>query len=280
MTMHTEHPPPDSMTAYVDPYPGRPGNERVYFDCSRCNGTGSVSWGANVDGALRDPATGKERIVPRVCFQCYGVGRDSHLVSSARSTERRRVAATRKALADAQDRMARREAAEAALAAEVEEARARYSAEHPEAVAALQALRPGPFAESVRAAFAASGYLTAAQAEVVVRMAAEQASEPEPSPVIEGRIVITGKVLSVKWSPSQYRDQVCRMTVLDDRGFKVWGTRPASFGATSLRDEAGGYQGVPAVSVGDRVTLTATVRASEDDPTFGFYSRPAKAARA
>src|SRR5690606_8326123 len=113
-------------------------------------------------------------------------------------------------LADAQERVARREAEEAAQAAEVEEARARYSAEHPEAVEALQALRPGTFAESVRAFFAANGYLTAAQAEAVVRIAAEQASEPEPSPVIEGRIVITGKVLSVKWSPSEYGDQVCR----------------------------------------------------------------------
>ena len=274
--MHTEHPPPDSLTVYVDPYPGRPGNERVYFDCSRCDGTGSVSWGANVDGALYDPATGKERIVPQVCFQCNGVGRNSHLVASARESARRRVAAARKALA----RAARREAEEAARAAEVEEARARYSAEHPEAVEALQALRPGAFAESVRASFAARGYLTAAQAEVVVRMAAEQASEPEPSPVIEGRIVITGMVLSVKWDPSQYGDQVCRMTVLDDRGFKVWGTRPAALGSTSLRDEAGGYQHVPAVSAGDRVTFTARVRASGDDPTFGFYSRPVKAARA
>lgn len=261
--MHTEHPAPDSMTVYVDPYPGRPGSERVYFDCGRCNGAGSVSWGADVDGALHDPATGKERIVPRVCFQCNGVGRDSHLVSSARSSARRRVAATKQALADARDRMARREAKEAALAAEVEATRTRYAAEHPEAVAALQALRPGSFAESVRATFEASGYLTASQAEVVVRMAAEQASEPEPSPVIEGRIVITGKVLSVKWTSSQF-GEVCRMIVLDDRGFKVWGTRPAALEAQA----------------GDRVTLTATVKVSEDDPTFGFYSRPAKAARA
>ena len=262
--MHTEHPAPDSMTVYVDPYPGRPGNERVYFDCGRCNGTGSVSWGMNVDGAVLDPATGEERIVSRVCFKCDGTGRDSHLVSSARAAARRRVAAMRKALADAQARVARREAESAALAAEVEEARARYAAEHPEVVEALQALRPGSFADSVRTFFAANGHLSERQAEVVVRMAAEQANEPEPSPVIGGRVVVTGKVLSVKWTSTQF-GEVCRMIVLDDRGFRVYGTRP---------------EALTGVNVGDRVTFTATVTASADDETFGFYKRPAKAARA
>lgn len=263
MTAHTEHPAPDSMTVYVDPYPGRRGSERVYFDCSRCSGTGSVSWGADVSGAVLDPTTGRTRTVGRVCFQCNGVGRDSHLVSSARAAERRRVAATRKALADAQDRVARREAEEAAQAAEVEEARARYSAEHPEAVEALQALRPGAFAESVRASFAARGYLTAAQAEAVVRIAAEQASEPEPSPVVEGRIRVTGTVRSTKWVDNAYGGSL-KMLVVDDRGFKVWGSVPSAL----------------SVERGDRVAFTATVKASDDDETFGFYSRPAKAALA
>lgn len=261
--MFTEYPHPDSMTVYVDPYPGRKGSERVYFDCDRCNGTGSVSWGMNVDGAVYDSATGEERTVSRVCFKCDGTGRDSHLVSSARAAARRRVAAMKQALADAQARIARQEAESAALAAAVEEARARYTAEHPEVVEALQALRPGSFAESIRTFFAANGHLSEAQAAAVLRMAAEQANEPAPAPVVEGRVQITGTVRSTKWVDNAYGGSR-KMLVVDDRGFKVWGTVPSAL----------------SVERGDRVSFTATVTASDDDETFGFYSRPTKAARA
>lgn len=258
--MFTEYPHPDSMTVYVDPYPGRKGSERVYFDCDRCNGTGSVSWGMNVDGALLDPATGEERIVPRVCFKCDGTGRGSHLVSSARAAARRRVAAMKQALADAQARIARQEAESAALAAEVEEARARYTAEHPEVVEALAALPAGRFADDIRAAFEAYGSLTERQAEAVLRIAREAADAPAPAPVVEGRIVIEGRVLSTKWVDNDFGGCV-KMLVLDDRGFKVYGTRPGSL----------------SVEKGDRVRFTATVKASRDDEAFGFYSRPTKA---
>ncbi len=79
------------------------------------------------------------------------------------------------------------------------------------------------------------------------------------SPVIEGRIVIRGEVLSVKtkiYGPNARNV----MTVRDERGFKVWGTVPAII--------AGG------VSRGDLVTFTAQVEKSDRDESFGFFKRP------
>lgn len=86
---------------------------------------------------------------------------------------------------------------------------------------------------------------------------------PEATPVIEGRIDITGEVLSTKLQDSDYGTQY-KWLVIDDRGFKVWGTIPNAaldFGSLSeLR--------------GKRVTFTAAVTKSDRDESFGFYKRP------
>jgi len=82
-------------------------------------------------------------------------------------------------------------------------------------------------------------------------------------PVIAGDgIEIAGEVLSVKLHESDFGDRIV-MTVKDDRGFLVWGSRPA---------------GISSVEVGDRVGLVANVEVSEKDETFGFFKRPRKAA--
>lgn len=93
----------------------------------------------------------------------------------------------------------------------------------------------------------------------------EKVSEPSPAPVIEGRIQIAGKVLAVKtidgyYGPSQ------KMLVLDDRGFKVWGTCPSKI-------EGKWIDGLR----GERITFFAMVSKSNDDDTFGFFKRPTKA---
>lgn len=88
-----------------------------------------------------------------------------------------------------------------------------------------------------------------------------KANDPDPTPVVEGRIDIAGKVLSTKWQESLYGDTL-KMLVLDDRGFKVWGTVPAA---------------IDDVERGNRVAFTASVERSDDDETFGFYKRPVKA---
>lgn len=81
----------------------------------------------------------------------------------------------------------------------------------------------------------------------------------------QGEVVITGTVISTKWQESPYygRSGTLKMLVQDDRGFKVYGTAPSSLDAKLQ---------------GERVTFTATVTPSQNDPNFGFYSRPKKSA--
>lgn len=114
--------------------------------------------------------------------------------------------------------------------------------------------------------------------------AQERANEPEPAPVpvTENRIQITGKILSIKWKPGYMPGQeVAKMLVLDDRGFKVWGTRPDSLLVRVDNPDQGwivqdGFHHRSAEK-GDRVTFQAQVTVSEDDETFGFFKRPTKA---
>jgi hypothetical protein len=79
--------------------------------------------------------------------------------------------------------------------------------------------------------------------------------------VTEGRQVITGVVLAMKWKQNQFGETL-KMLVQDDRGFRVWGTVPSSIEPNRE----------------DRITFTATVEQAEDSPKFGFFKRPTKAA--
>lgn len=92
-------------------------------------------------------------------------------------------------------------------------------------------------------------------AEFAAKREAEKATA---SPVITGRVDITGEIVSLKWKDSDFGGSM-KMLVRDDRGFKVWGTQPASLGNAEK---------------GDRVTFTASVETSRDDETFGFFKRP------
>lgn len=91
----------------------------------------------------------------------------------------------------------------------------------------------------------------------------EASSEPISCP--SGKQVIKGKIITTKWveSPFYGHSGTLKMLVRDDRGFKVWGTMPASLQNAETTTE--------------EVTFTATVEPSQDDPNFGFYSRPTKA---
>lgn len=83
------------VAVYVDPFPGRKGADRIQEDCYRCGGSGYVSYG-NVTIQVG-------RHSGRVCFVCLGNGYTSRLVSSARSTARRRAAQETAANAAAAD---------------------------------------------------------------------------------------------------------------------------------------------------------------------------------
>lgn len=134
----------------------------------------------------------------------------------------------------------------------------------------------------------------------------ERANEPDPAPVpvSDERLVITGKILSSKWKEGFYGDTL-KMTVLDDRGFKVWGTQPESLlVATDPETDLGFIEtndypantpeawvldrtmqdGTPYKTAmcrpanrGDRVTFVAKIERSDRDETFGFFKRPTKA---
>src|SRR5690606_35394157 len=164
----------------------------------------------------------------------------------------------------ARERRARKRAEEAERkAAERAERAAAYAAENADGLAALETLT-GEFADDLRATLAETGQLSENQGAAVLRIAAEKAAEPEAAPVEAGRIEITGKVVSTKWDDGYgpRARAVKKMVVLDDRGFRVYGTVPAAIGGVE-REE--------------RVAFTAAVEASDDAKTFGFFNRPTKA---
>lgn len=88
---------------------------------------------------------------------------------------------------------------------------------------------------------------------------AEQRESAEDAP--EGRVTITGTVLSVKVKETNFGSRLV-MTVRDDRGFLVWGTVPASL------DE---------VENGSKVKFVAALTRSDKDAKFAFFKRPTKA---
>jgi hypothetical protein len=99
-------------------------------------------------------------------------------------------------------------------------------------------------------------------AEREVRMVREAAMDKNPCPT--GRGQITGEILSRKWKDTPYGDQL-KMLVLDDRGFKVYGSVPSRL------------SGDDGVQSGDRITFMAEVSQSDDDELFGFFKRPTQA---
>lgn len=92
--------------------------------------------------------------------------------------------------------------------------------------------------------------------------AAQCAEENANTPnLVEGRYTIEGEVLTTKEQDSPYGTQLKQLVKMDN-GTKVWGTVP-----NAIWD----------IDRGDRVRFDAKVTVSNDDRTFGFYSRPTKA---
>lgn len=87
-------------------------------------------------------------------------------------------------------------------------------------------------------------------------------------PIVDGKQVITGDVISIKWQESDY-GYTLKMLVKDERGFKVYGTAPKA-----IKDSVDDYDDL----LDKKVTFSAVVSASRDDEKFGFYYKPTKAA--
>ena len=89
----------------------------------------------------------------------------------------------------------------------------------------------------------------------------ENAKRKAHIPALEaGKQTITGKIVKREVRICDYtNDEVTKVTIEDESGRRVWGT------LARFIEEA---------QKGDTVTFTATVKVSDRDATFGFYSRP------
>jgi hypothetical protein len=101
--------------------------------------------------------------------------------------------------------------------------------------------------------------------EIAAEKAAAKALEmadAKPVPVVEGRVLVKGEVLSVREQDGFYGVQI-KMLVKSDAGFKLWGTVPSS-----ISEE---------VKKGSLIEFSASLDRSDDDQYFGFFKRPSKA---
>lgn len=108
-----------------------------------------------------------------------------------------------------------------------------------------------------------------AQAEEKVQ--ADRPSAPAPA----GRVEVEGVVMSVKWIENDFGGAL-KMLVEAEPGYRVWGTVPKDL-TMILVEREDGWQEYREVNVGERVTFTATLEPSADDPAFAFAKRPSKA---
>lgn len=107
---------------------------------------------------------------------------------------------------------------------------------------------------------------------------AERAAEPAtvaiPSEYLDGRVTISGTVLSVKFQEGPYGTTQKMLVAVDTDGgrFKLWGSVPS--GLDTYDHETGQAK---FVKRGDKVQFDAKVEVSKSDETFGYFSRPTKA---
>ncbi len=96
------------------------------------------------------------------------------------------------------------------------------------------------------------------------REAEKDAAKPIPAEYSDQRVSIEGTILSLKEVDNGY-STIQKMLIRHDDGWKLWGTV-----ADALYDGEGELKG-------KRVSFDAKIQISDDDPKFGFFSRPTKA---
>jgi hypothetical protein len=133
----------------------------------------------------------------------------------------------------------------------------------PKAVAILEGYSgSNQFIANVATKFDRYGSISEAQAAAVeAAFTRDVVRSVESSPVVVGRGVVTGEIMSKKEKDSEYGFYFA-ITVRDERGFTLWGRIPAA-----IADAA----------IGVKVTFTATLSKSDRDDTFGFFKRASKA---
>lgn len=237
--------PADWREYYTDPYPGRPGVERIEESCGKCLGTGLYLAPTHVvDGAGRP-----------FCFGCQGTGIYSRLVSSARQTSRAAAKRRAEAVNTAREAAARRvqfETAHPGLRDRLTDAHYSLRSGHP-----IRA-QLGYLLDDLESI---AGTLTTEQvdqAESLLELLEQERLQRRPVPA--GRVAVTGEVLTIKPVESEWGTTL--KAVIRGAGWRVYGTLPS---------------GLTGAHRGDVVEFTATVNPSDDDDSFGFYRRPTKA---
>lgn len=242
---------------YIDPHPGVDADTMVLWPCKRCGGEGYVY--SNVDGGI--------------CYECNGGKGTMLTVKEARkrtkAAAQRAARAERKLIAKQEFHNAQLEAAEAAFPI-----LAGWFDAMADGNAFLSDLWTKAFDyELSEKQIAAAAKSLQSKADREAERAAEKAALSE---VQVGKQTITGTIVSVKYKDSQFGG-AWKMTVLDDRNFKVWGTVPTAIFDQQREEAVEGENPFAEHLKGRKVTFNAAVTASDDDKTFGFFKRPTKA---
>jgi len=109
--------------------------------------------------------------------------------------------------------------------------------------------------------------------EIEAQRAAEAAAA-EPVPVTKERVVIRGRILTVRDQESDY-GVVTKILVRHDDGYKLWGTMPSGLRGHCARvTDTDFVDADKGAKVGDTVEFSAKIQPSPNDPKFGFFSRP------
>ena len=163
--------------------------------------------------------------------------------------------------------------------AELEKNQAEFLANNESFAEALREARSNPdahsrnyFASDIAHKFLTYGSLSDKQVTAFIssiardlKWAADKEAEAiaaiDLPPLMTGKTVMTGEIVSIKAQESQFGTCWKMLVKLKD-GNKVWGSVPAA---------------ISDASVGDTVTFSATVEKSEKDDHFGFFKRPTKA---
>jgi hypothetical protein len=234
---------------YTDPFPGEDGDTVKFVPCSRCGGQGGMEYYAHVFGG--------------VCFECNGSRGHNSTVRNLRKAESSRISRLN---AEERKLAAKREHHnQQVLAAEAQYPALSQWADLMSENSFLLDLWTKAFDyELSEKQVAAAGKVATS---ILERKAARLAEQAEMTEVVEGKITVTGTVVSVKSQEGDWGTQF-KMLVKDDRNFKVWSTIPAT-----LMRAVDSYM---EKLVGQHISFNATVTASRDDKSFGFASSPSK----
>ena len=249
---------PDTTPAYVDPFPGRDGDELEFDPCKRCGGEGRLPGYEHVDNAICYGCFDKKGVMVQVRVLR---ARESGRLSGLRSAHKKWAAS------------AARHNANLAKALELDEIAGTW---HEEMATDSFLLDLWTKAFDYDLSEKQVAALVASLRRRADRAAAKTAEAEASAPVPEGRYEVEGEILSTKTQEGDW-GTVVKMLVQHETGYKVWVSVPEALWG-QLEAEVGDDVNVYALPLkGRRVRFTATVEASRDDKSFGFGKRPAKA---